>query len=144
MCFFQAQKYWWFSYFSIMKTYVVGTSLEAPHWGASNDVSTTYDFMYMKHIYLISSLIWGYGIIQYCTFNMRIFFFFIFMSPTSQLRGGGHTDFSVDPFGVALGVGVTCSCLHSNLWTIGWILTKFSWVYNLDITKNWFDLVTLT
>ena len=33
----------------------------------------------------------------------------------------------------------TTVCLHNILWTIGWILTKFSW-YNCDITKNWLDL----
>ena len=31
------------------------------------------------------------------------------------------------------------SCLHNILWTSGWILTKFAWIYNWDITKNWLD-----
>ena len=25
------------------------------------------------------------------------------------------------------------------MWTSGWIPTKFSWIYNWDITKNWLD-----
>ena len=28
------------------------------------------------------------------------------------------------------------SCLHNIFWTHGWILTRFSWICNLDITKN--------
>ena len=39
-----------------------------------------------------------------------------------------------------IGVGVTLSCLHNVLWTSGWILTKFSWIYNWNIAKNWIDL----
>ena len=31
------------------------------------------------------------------------------------------------------------SCLYTILWTSGWILTKFSWIYNWDITKNCLD-----
>ena len=46
------------------------------------------------------------------------------------------TYFGADP----IGVGVTHSCLHSILWTSGWVLTKFSWIYNWDITKNWLHL----
>ena len=63
------------------------------------------------------------------------------MSP--NLRLGGHIDFGVDPVGVGggigAGIGMTLSCLHSIFWTSGWILTKFLWIYNLDITKNWLD-----
>ena len=64
----------------------------------------------------------------------------LFMEPLEimfpELRGGGHTDFGIDPVGV--GIIVTLSCLHNILWTSGWILTKFSWIYNWDI-KNWLD-----
>ena len=45
-------------------------------------------------------------------------------------------DFGVDPIGIGIGIGVTLSCLHNILWTSGWILTKFSWIFNWDITKN--------
>ena len=38
-----------------------------------------------------------------------------------------------------VGVGVTFSCLHYILWTSGWVLTKFSWIYNMDIPKNRLD-----
>ena len=31
------------------------------------------------------------------------------------------------------------SCLHNILCTSGWILTKFSWIYNWVITKNRLD-----
>ena len=48
---------------------------------------------------------------------------------------GGHTDFGEDP----IGIGMTLSCLHNILWTSGWFLTKFSLIYNWDITKNWLD-----
>ena len=54
-----------------------------------------------------------------------------------HLRGGGHTDFGVDP--IVVGVGMALSCLHLTLWTIGWILTKFSSIYIREITKNWLD-----
>ena len=54
-----------------------------------------------------------------------------------HLKAGGHTDFGADPVGV--GIGITLSCLHNILWTSGWILTKFSWIYNWYITKNWLD-----
>ena len=57
-----------------------------------------------------------------------------------QPMGREHIDFGVDPDGV--GVGVTLSCQHNILETSGWILTKFSWIYNWDIT--WFNSVTLT
>ena len=59
--------------------------------------------------------------------------------------GCGHIDVSADPVCVGIGigidfaVGVTLSCLHIILWTSGWILIKFSWLYNGDITKNWLD-----
>ena len=59
----------------------------------------------------------------------------IFMSP--DLRGGWHIDFGADPIGIS--IGVTLSCLHNILWACGWILTKFSWTYNWNITKNWLD-----
>ena len=42
-----------------------------------------------------------------------------------------------------VGVGVTLSCLHNILWTSGWILIKFSWIYNWVITKNWLDFIEL-
>ena len=67
----------------------------------------------------------------------------IFMSP--HLTAGGHIDFGANPFGidvsvsisigigVGVGIGITLSCLHNILWTSNLILTKFSWIYNLDI-----------
>ena len=62
----------------------------------------------------------------------------IFMSP--HLRGGGHSVFKAEPIdvglGVGIGVGMTLSCLHNILFTSGWILTKFSLIYNCDITKS--------
>ena len=42
-------------------------------------------------------------------------------------------------FGFGFSFGVTLSWLHNILWTSGWILTKFSWIYNWDITKNRVD-----
>ena len=45
-----------------------------------------------------------------------------------HLSGGEHIDFSAD-------VGITLSCLYI-LWTSGWILTKFSWIYNWNRTIN--------
>ena len=57
---------------------------------------------------------------------------------SSNLRGEGHIDFGGDPVG-GIGISMTFSCLHNILWTSGWILTKFSWLYNLDVTKNWLD-----
>ena len=59
----------------------------------------------------------------------------IFMS--SLLRGGGHIDFGVDPVCVSICIIVIISYQHNILWTSGCILTKFSWLYNVDITKNW-------
>ena len=40
---------------------------------------------------------------------------------------------------LGVGIGMTLSHLHNILWTSGWILTKFSWIYNWDITKSWLD-----
>ena len=43
---------------------------------------------------------------------------------------------------VPVGVGVTLSfvfIIQCILWNSVWILTKYSWKYNLDITKNWLD-----
>ena len=57
----------------------------------------------------------------------------IFIFPNRRVQNVG---FGVD---VNVGVGVTLSCLHNILWTSGWIPTKFSWIYNLIITKNWLD-----
>ena len=57
----------------------------------------------------------------------------LIMSP--HLRGGWHTEFGMDP----VGFGITLSCLHNILRSSGWILTKFSCIYNWDITKNWLD-----
>ena len=56
-------------------------------------------------------------------------------------RWGGHIVFGADPVSVRVGIDVsyTRSCLHNILWTSVWILTKFVWIYNWDITKNWFD-----
>ena len=59
-----------------------------------------------------------------------------------------HIVYGADPVGVRIGgsigfgidVSITFSCLHITLWTNGWSLTKFSWIYNRDITKNWSDL----
>ena len=51
----------------------------------------------------------------------------------THLRWGGHTVFGLDP------IGITISCLHNILWTSGWILTKFAWIYHKDITKNRLD-----
>ena len=53
---------------------------------------------------------------------------------TVCLRGRGHNDFGVDPVGIS--VGITLSCLHNILRNNGWILTKFSWIYNWDIIMN--------
>ena len=52
---------------------------------------------------------------------------------------GTYWDFGADPVGVGIGSNVTLSCLCNILWTSGWILTKFSWLYNWDIAKNWLD-----
>ena len=55
------------------------------------------------------------------------------------LRGGGHIVFGADPVGVC----VTLFCQHIILWTGSWILNKFTWIYNLGITKKWLDLSDL-
>ena len=49
--------------------------------------------------------------------------------------------FGVERIGGIVGIGmcITLSCLHNNLWTSDWILTKFLWIYNWDITKDWLD-----
>ena len=60
----------------------------------------------------------------------------------NSAQGGGHIDIGADPVGVSIcvstgiDIGVTLSCLHNILKTSGWILTKFSWIYKWDITKN--------
>ena len=59
----------------------------------------------------------------------------IFVSP--HLTGGGHIVFGADPIGFSF--GITLSYLHNILWTSGWILTKFSWMCNWDIRKDWLD-----
>ena len=46
--------------------------------------------------------------------------------------GGGGIDFCADP----VDVGSTLFCLHNILCTSSRILTKFSWIYNWNITKN--------
>ena len=49
---------------------------------------------------------------------------------------GGYIDFGADPIGISwrhvcIGISITIySCLHSILWTSGWILTEFSGIYN--------------
>ena len=55
--------------------------------------------------------------------------------------GRRHNVFGVDPvcIGVGIGIGLTLSFLHNIIWTSGWILTKFSWIHNWDITKNCSD-----
>ena len=47
----------------------------------------------------------------------------------------GHIVFGADP----IGVSVTLSFLHNILWTSGWIHSKYSWIYNWGITKNWLE-----
>ena len=71
----------------------------------------------------------------------------VFMIPNPSEVG--HIDFGADPVGddvgvgvgvgIGIGVGMTLPCLHNILWTSGWILTKFPWTYNWDITRNWLD-----
>ena len=66
---------------------------------------------------------------------------------SSHLWGGGHIAFGADPAGISVSIGlgvrfgihITFSCLHNILGTSGWVLTKFLWIYNWDITKNWLD-----
>ena len=72
---------------------------------------------------------------QTCTFNSKFIMF-------PNLREGDILIWcgSVD---IGVWVGVTLSCLHNILWISDWILTKFSWIYNLDITKNWLDFADL-
>ena len=45
-------------------------------------------------------------------------------------------DSGADLIGVGIGVGIDMilSCLHNILSTSGWILTKFSWIYDWNIT----------
>ena len=54
-----------------------------------------------------------------------------------HIWGVGYIDLVVDAFRIR--IGITLSCLHNILWTSSWILTKFSAMYNWDITKNWLD-----
>ena len=61
----------------------------------------------------------------------------------------GHTVFGTNStgasagigicLGISVGIGVTLSCRHNILWTSDWILPKYSWMHNWDITKNWLD-----
>ena len=66
--------------------------------------------------------------------------------PPTYLRGGGHIVFGADPsVSVLASASALVShffCLHNILWTSGWILTKFSWIYNWD-TMNWLHFVDL-
>ena len=54
-----------------------------------------------------------------------------------HLSLGGHFVFGANPISIGLGIciGLTLSYLHNILWTSSWILTKFAWIYNWDITK---------
>ena len=65
--------------------------------------------------------------------NLLRVYTIVIMSPS--LRVGGHIDFGADP----VGVNVPLSCLHNILRTSGWILSKFLWIYNWDITNNRLD-----
>ena len=60
---------------------------------------------------------------------------------SSHLMGGGHLFLMQIRLALAWQPWCYCdtSCLYNILWTNGWILTKFSWIYNLDITKNCLD-----
>ena len=58
-----------------------------------------------------------------------------------NLWGGGHIDFCADT--ASSGVSMTLSYLHNILWTSNWILTKFSWIYDRDITKSWKEFIGL-
>ena len=40
---------------------------------------------------------------------------------------------------LGVGVSMTLSCLHNILWTGGWILTKFSWIYYWDVRNICLD-----
>ena len=61
------------------------------------------------------------------------------MSP--NLREEGYINFGADLvyFGVAVGDGVILSFLHNILRSSGWILTKFSSIYNWDIKMKRLD-----
>ena len=50
---------------------------------------------------------------------------------------GGHIDFSVDPVGVGINIGVTDSCTHDISWTSWWNSTKFVWIYHWNKLKSW-------
>ena len=56
--------------------------------------------------------------------------------------GGGHIVFGADPVGISIsvGIGVTLFCLYIILWASGWSLSKLSWIFNWDITKNCLDI----
>ena len=62
-------------------------------------------------------------------------FYYVF-----HLRGGGYCFWCGSQWHWH-DTGMTLFCLHNILWTICWILTKFSWIYmyNWDITNNWLD-----
>ena len=57
--------------------------------------------------------------------------------------GEGGIFFLCGSFWHWLCIGMRLSCLHNILWISGWILTKFSWIYSWDQTKNWLDLCDL-
>ena len=48
-------------------------------------------------------------------------------------------DFGADPVGISIGSPDTFLSAQYLVWTSGWILNKFSWIYNWDITNNWSD-----
>ena len=66
------------------------------------------------------------------------FCFFLFIQPKSIMSPHlqeGDIDFGADLVGGA-GFGVTLSCLHNIFRTSGYILTKFSWIYNWEPDKG--------
>ena len=79
-----------------------------------------------------------------------LFSIFYYHYYVSHLWGGVILFLVQIPFASALalawhffGVGVTLSCLHNILCISCWILTKFSRIYNWDITNNWLDFSDL-
>ena len=54
---------------------------------------------------------------------------------------GGYIDFGADPVGIGVGGWRRCHTFLSAQYLVnsGWILTKCSWKYNWDVTKNYLD-----
>ena len=105
------------------------------------------DILFLVRTPLASSLAWDFSSAQYLVnqwLNSHQIFMDIFLEHNKGLirfswpwhNVQGHSSRKTEN---SVGVGTRLSCLHNILWTSGWIFTKCSWIYSLDITKNSLD-----